>query len=197
MSLAFRLSESRVVPEGTRGCYRDLLGRQISVQKVSPSKLARGVGNEPPHWGRVQVMAEPQRLLTQAGGGLRDLRGSPGCRGCESGQGLELGVGRAGGGSSLPLAGGGSAGFLLRGYFVQSARISGASPVFQATGLFQWGPGSQRPLGPAHGPVRPSVQEPPCSPAMSPSSHQCWWPACRSWPCCCCCCCCSSTSTSR
>ena len=99
MSLTFRLSEGCVVPEGTWGCYRDLLGRQISVQKVSLSKLARGVGNEPPHWGRVQVVAEPQRLLTQAGGGLRDLRGSPGCRGCESGQGLELGMSRAGGGS--------------------------------------------------------------------------------------------------
>lgn len=58
-------------------------------------------------------MAEPQRLLTQAGGGLCDLRGSPGCRGYESGQGLELGVSRAGGGS-LPLVGGGSASFLLR-----------------------------------------------------------------------------------
>ena len=80
MSLAFRLSEGRVVPEGTRGCYRDLLGRQISVQKVSPSKLARGVGNEPPHWGRVQVMAEPQRLLYR-GRRQFDGRAMPGTSG--------------------------------------------------------------------------------------------------------------------
>lgn len=81
-------------------------------------------------------MAEPQRFLTQAGGGLCDRRGSPGCRGYESGQGLELGVSRAGGGS-LPLVGGGSASFLQRGHLVQSTRIWGAPTALQATGLFQ------------------------------------------------------------
>lgn len=60
-----------------------------------------------------------------------------------------------GGGFSLPLAGGGSAGFLLRGHLVQSTRIWGAPTVFQASGLFQWGRGSQRPLRLAHSSVPP------------------------------------------
>ena len=56
---------------------------------------------------------------------------------------------------SLPLAGGGSTGFLLRGHLVQSTRILGAPTVFQASGLFQRGRGSQRPLRLAHPPAPP------------------------------------------
>lgn len=42
MSLAFRLLEGRVVPEGTWGCCRDLLGRQISVQPLEGLSVQAG-----------------------------------------------------------------------------------------------------------------------------------------------------------
>ena len=111
-------------------------------------------------------MAEPQagllqRLLARAVGGLRDLRGSPGHRGCESGQGLELLVSSARE-VVLPAPGWGRVYRLPaeRTPCSVSKNVLGTT-VFQATGLFQWGAGGLR------GPFRCSL----LCPTLSRSLH--------------------------
>lgn len=136
--------------------------------------------------GGFKSWLSPRGFLHRQGAGCVDRRGPPGCRGYESGQGLEL----AEQGWRWVLAPGCGRVWVS---FPTESTICSSQQEFGGTYCAQPRACSSR----VQGLKGPSAGATPNGRSLhaaldEPSSHRCWWPACPSWPCCCCCCCCSS-----